>query len=274
MGAESPRLFSEINTGKDAEFISYADVMHTLMQLRAKPLQEIAKELKQRRIHKRHAAYLSGPELAVNKTKNTGALKALLDETIISGRIAPAHYGVDGEIVKPYVHGWLHREFIFAMAMARLPWPVTPDMLAAVEERRAKQESESESSPEWTRPYTGRNRIPDPNPQPATSAEALAEIARLKAEVQRLTQKVGETEKHAQPTDDASKLTFKHSTSELEILAEAARAWWSNYDPADHTTAPTHDEVIPWLISKGITKRKALIMASILRPRNIPTGPR
>jgi hypothetical protein len=215
--------------------------------------------MKQHRIHKSYVAYLSGPEQAVTKTENTDALEALLDETISSGRIAPVHYEPEGKTAKPHLNGWLHRGFIFAMARARLPWPVTPDMLAAVDERRAKQESESESPP---------------NPQPATNAEALAEIEYLTAEVQRLTQKLGKTEKHAQPTDDESKLIFEHSTSELEILAEAARGWWSTYEAGDDTTAPTNKDVIAWLEKKGVSNRKAEIMASILRPAGIRPGPR
>lgn len=262
MGAESPLSFSEINEANHAEFISYSDVMRALMELTGKSLEEIAKGLKLFRIHKSHVAYLSGPELAVTKAENTDALEALLDETICSRRIASAHYGFEGEIAKPHLNGWLHREFIFAMARARLPWPVTPDMLVAVEERRAKQESESESPP---------------NLQPVTNAEALAEIQHLKAEVQRLMQKLGETEKHALPTDDASKLTFEHWTSDLEILAEAAREWWSTYEPGNYATAPKSDGadgVVAWLEKKGVANRKAQIMASILRPAGIRPGPR
>lgn len=237
MGAENPRSFSAINKEsnkeRDAEFISYADVMHTLMQLRATPLQEIAEELKQRRIHKSHAAYLSGPELAVTKTKNTGALKALLDETINSKRIAPAHYGSDDEIAKPHLNGWLHREFIFAMAMAQLPWPVTPDMLAAVEERRTKQESEFESPPEWMRPYIGRNRI--------SLGDAAALLARVDLSAP-----------GALSNDNVGRIdSWRDALIDAIDSREIDASTWSTHEARDREQMLSHVDICTWYAKRG-----------------------
>lgn len=65
-----------------------------------------------------------------------------------------------------------------------------------------------------------------------------------------------------------------HETRLLGHLADAARKWWVNYDPADLTTAPTNEEVAAWLEKREVSKRVAQIMAQILRADGIPTGPR
>jgi len=159
MGAESPRSFSAFITAECAKFVSYREAMTTLMKYTGEPLADIARALKQKRIHKSHVAYLAGPEQAVTKITSSDALEALLDETIRSGRIAAANCQFEGETATPDLDGWLRREFTHAMVMAGLPCPDTPDILAAVEERRAKQASESEPTLEWTRPYISRGRI-------------------------------------------------------------------------------------------------------------------
>ena len=60
----------------------------------------------------------------------------------------------------------------------------------------------------------------------------------------------------------------------LRKLAGAAQRFWSNYDPADPTTAPTNQQVIDWLKGQGVSERTAEIMATILRADGLPTGPR
>jgi hypothetical protein len=66
----------------------------------------------------------------------------------------------------------------------------------------------------------------------------------------------------------------RHETHLLRKLAGAAQRFWSNYDPADPTTAPTNQQVIDWLKGEGVSERTAEIMATILRADGLPTGPR
>lgn len=66
----------------------------------------------------------------------------------------------------------------------------------------------------------------------------------------------------------------RHETDLLRKLAAAAQRFWSNYDPADPTTAPTNQQVIDWLKGQGVSERTAEIMATILRADGLPTGPR
>jgi len=66
----------------------------------------------------------------------------------------------------------------------------------------------------------------------------------------------------------------RHETELLRKLAAAAQRFWSNYDPADPTTAPTNQQVIDWLKGEGVSERTAEIIATILRADGLPTGPR
>lgn len=65
-----------------------------------------------------------------------------------------------------------------------------------------------------------------------------------------------------------------YDTKLLRDLAAAADKFWKNYDPADPSTAPTNEQVVSWLIGRGVAKRSAEIMATILRADDLPTGPR
>lgn len=65
-----------------------------------------------------------------------------------------------------------------------------------------------------------------------------------------------------------------HETELLRKLAAAAAKFWTNYDPTDNTTAPTNQAVAAWLKRQGVSERVAEIMAQILRPDGLPTGPR
>lgn len=60
----------------------------------------------------------------------------------------------------------------------------------------------------------------------------------------------------------------------LNLLARAAYEWWSSYDPADPSTAPTNEQVKDWLVEEGATPNMAKKIASILHEPSIKTGPR
>ena len=65
-----------------------------------------------------------------------------------------------------------------------------------------------------------------------------------------------------------------YETAALAHMAEAVTKWWMNADPADNTTAPTNEQVSQWLQARGVSKRTADAMATILRADDLPTGPR
>jgi len=65
-----------------------------------------------------------------------------------------------------------------------------------------------------------------------------------------------------------------YETDLLKKIAVAADRFWKNYDPSDHTTAPTNKQVIDWLITQNVSQRMAENMATILRVDGLPTGPR
>ncbi|MDP1527678.1 MAG: hypothetical protein Q8M20_17890 [Rhodocyclaceae bacterium] len=65
-----------------------------------------------------------------------------------------------------------------------------------------------------------------------------------------------------------------YDTKLLRELAASAERFWKNYDPADPGTAPTNDQVIAWLIERGVAKRNAQLIATMLRADGLPTGPR
>ena len=63
-----------------------------------------------------------------------------------------------------------------------------------------------------------------------------------------------------------------YETANLKFLAAAAKHFWADgYDPA---SAPTSERVIGWLEGEGASQRVATIIAQILRPPDVPTGPR
>lgn len=65
-----------------------------------------------------------------------------------------------------------------------------------------------------------------------------------------------------------------HSTDDLALLARAAVEFWRAYDPKHPRTAPKNEVVIAWLKEQGMGERKAEVVASLLRPDALPTGPR
>lgn len=66
----------------------------------------------------------------------------------------------------------------------------------------------------------------------------------------------------------------RYENESLRKLAQATDRFWKNYDPADHSTAPTNDQVSAWLIEQNVTPRIAKAIASILRADGLPTGRR
>lgn len=65
-----------------------------------------------------------------------------------------------------------------------------------------------------------------------------------------------------------------YETILLRHLALAAERYWVNYDPTDATTAPTNEGVKEWLVTQGVTKTAAGMVAQILRADDLPSGPR
>lgn len=66
-----------------------------------------------------------------------------------------------------------------------------------------------------------------------------------------------------------------HHTELLGHLESAARRFWVNYDPSDTTTAPTKVTVSNWLkTERKVSGQMADAIASMLRPDDLPTGPR
>lgn len=65
-----------------------------------------------------------------------------------------------------------------------------------------------------------------------------------------------------------------HETKLLRDLEAAAAKWWANFDHTDRTTAPTNSDMVSWLVERGVTKRIAEAMATILRLDGLPPGPR
>ncbi len=65
-----------------------------------------------------------------------------------------------------------------------------------------------------------------------------------------------------------------HETELLRALAAVASELWSRYDPEDNSTAPTNQQVIERLKQRGVAKRTAEVMATILRADGLPSGPR
>lgn len=65
-----------------------------------------------------------------------------------------------------------------------------------------------------------------------------------------------------------------HETALLRQLESTAKHFWTNYDPADATTARTNEEITAWLEQRGVSRIIAQKMATILRADGLSTGPR
>jgi hypothetical protein len=65
-----------------------------------------------------------------------------------------------------------------------------------------------------------------------------------------------------------------YETALLRNLAEAGRKFWVNYDSTDPTTAHTNQDVVDFLVGRGVSQRIAEAMAQILRADGLRPGPR
>jgi hypothetical protein len=65
-----------------------------------------------------------------------------------------------------------------------------------------------------------------------------------------------------------------HHTLLLGHLRDAGIQWWSTFDPDDPSTAPTKEDVVRWLLQRGVSERPAEYIATILRADGLPHGPR
>ncbi len=65
-----------------------------------------------------------------------------------------------------------------------------------------------------------------------------------------------------------------YQTPSLQLLARAVDRFWKNYDPQDPSTAPTNAMVSNWLEEKGMPKRTAEVVATMLRATDLPMGRR
>lgn len=88
-----------------------------------------------------------------------------------------------------------------------------------------------------------------------------------------------------EPTATAEKITAaiasdrwpwgNHHTEALGHLEAAASKFWKLYDPNEPGTAPINEQVVNWLVNeRNVSKKMAIGIASMLRPRNLKTGPR
>ncbi|WP_439683406.1 hypothetical protein MNJPNG_14905 [Cupriavidus oxalaticus] len=102
--------------------------------------------------------------------------------------------------------------------------------------------------------------IPEPDPKPATDAEALAEIKRLGAELARLKTELAEARKGQEANEAAELATAQEEVSRLaapvapravglmeKAIAVQRRFWGANWDESDRDTWPTQDSILAWL---------------------------
>lgn len=71
----------------------------------------------------------------------------------------------------------------------------------------------------------------------------------------------------------------RHTTPKLELLAAIGERWrlvadHGSYDPDDIRSAPHSGDVVAWLMEQGVGESVAKVMASMLRPPTLRTGPR
>jgi hypothetical protein len=108
---------------------------------------------------------------------------------------------------------------------------------------------------------------------PGDGERVMAEAARIREGVPDGAD-IGSVERAGKARGTAPWPWGKHTTELLEHLAAAAKHWWKNFDPSDNTTAPTNNDVEQWLMARGVARRTAQVMATILRADGIPPGPR
>lgn len=65
-----------------------------------------------------------------------------------------------------------------------------------------------------------------------------------------------------------------HTSEGLEFVEDAIKQLWSTYDPEDPSTAPTQDEVVSYLRSRGAGANMADAVNLVLRPASLRKGGR
>ena len=65
-----------------------------------------------------------------------------------------------------------------------------------------------------------------------------------------------------------------YTTKGLEILADAVRLFWADFDPEAPDDAPTNEQVIEYLTRRGMSERVAQAVASLIRHEKAPVGRR
>ena len=102
-------------------------------------------------------------------------------------------------------------------------------------------------------------------------------IADMRKELDTAKARIAELESELTVARDAATHRWPwgtYETEQLRRLAAAAQRFWVNYDPNELSTAPRSKTVENWLREQGVPQRVAQIMAQILRPDGLPTGPR
>lgn len=62
---------------------------------------------------------------------------------------------------------------------------------------------------------------------------------------------------------------YEHTSEGLEFVEDAIKQFWSTYDAEDGNTAPTKQEVVKYLVSRGATKNLSEAVDLILRPHSL-----
>jgi hypothetical protein len=65
----------------------------------------------------------------------------------------------------------------------------------------------------------------------------------------------------------------EYSTPDLELVAEAVRAFWIEWD-GEAASAPKNDTVIAWLEGRGMSNNLAKVVATLIRSPKVPAGAR
>ena len=104
-----------------------------------------------------------------------------------------------------------------------------------------------------------RSFLDGPSRETATSKESTT--------LQKHDASLAENKQPLTEIADVSQVSY--TTEEIEIQKIAVTTFWQNYDPA---RPPKKDEIVAWLTEKGISKRTAISMDSVMRPPKTRKG--
>lgn len=121
----------------------------------------------------------------------------------------------------------------------------------------------------WLTPTSVRDSLKSTVSLPLFATWAAKLKLDIPEEFLKLAEKVDDV-----PNEHGSWPWGDHDTYLLQQLAAAAREHWAGYDPNRPKSAPKNATVIKWLEERGVSKRTAQVMASILRHDKLPPGPR